>query len=394
MKIDIAVNGRFHMFDLAKELNNKKCLNKIITTYPKWKVQEWGIVKDAINSIVFIEVLKRLKKYYPKKITPFFMLKQKELFDRISSRYISNSADIFVGLSTNCLYSLKKAKSNNITTIVECGSTHVLHQKKVFSREYKKCGVEYIPTHEGLISRAIEEYSAADYISVPSKHVMRTFVDYGVDKNKIICNPYGVDLSGFYNIDKCDDKFRVVACGAVSLFRGAHYLIEAFYKLNMKNAELCFIGGIREEMLVFINKYKHKNIKFLGHKPQNELYKYYSQGSLLCITSMDEGLAMVIPQAMACGLAIFATDNTGADEMVKDGVEGKIIDSFSVDSIQKALLWAYNNQDEVSRMGLRAKNTVSSGLSWHDYGDRIYKKYEEILSKKRQIGNITNTPTN
>jgi glycosyltransferase involved in cell wall biosynthesis len=230
---------------------------------------------------------------------------------------------------------------------------------------------------------SIKEYSLADYISVPSKHVKRTFVNYGIDKNKIIHNPYGVDLSKFSKVESCSEKFIIIACGAVSLFRGAHYLIEAFYGLNMKNAELCFIGGIREEMLVFINKYKHKNIKFLGHKSQNELYKYYSQGSLLCITSMDEGLAMVIPQAMACGLAIFATDNTGADDMVKDGVEGKIIDSFSVDSIQKALLWAYNNQDEVSRMGLRAKNTVSSGFSWHDYSDRALDCYSKILQHER-----------
>ena len=51
MKITIVVGGRWHAFDLAKELDKKGYLHRLITNYPKWFVQKWGIPKTKVVSL-------------------------------------------------------------------------------------------------------------------------------------------------------------------------------------------------------------------------------------------------------------------------------------------------------------------------------------------------------
>ena len=59
MKINVSVVGRFHAFNLAAELEKKGHLNKLITTYPKFKAQQWGIPKNKIVSKLSLEIYKR-----------------------------------------------------------------------------------------------------------------------------------------------------------------------------------------------------------------------------------------------------------------------------------------------------------------------------------------------
>ena len=58
MKINIAVVGRFHAFNLAKELQEKNVLNKLITTYPKTVVSNWQIKKELVKDEIFLEMQK------------------------------------------------------------------------------------------------------------------------------------------------------------------------------------------------------------------------------------------------------------------------------------------------------------------------------------------------
>ena len=57
MKVTIIVGGKFHAFNLAEQINNKKSLNQIITSYPKYKLKKYGINKDKISTIVSKEIL-------------------------------------------------------------------------------------------------------------------------------------------------------------------------------------------------------------------------------------------------------------------------------------------------------------------------------------------------
>ena len=51
MKVSIVVGGRWHAFDLARELHDRQILHRIVTNYPKWKTRQWGIPDDKVVSL-------------------------------------------------------------------------------------------------------------------------------------------------------------------------------------------------------------------------------------------------------------------------------------------------------------------------------------------------------
>ena len=49
MKIAIVVHGRFHAFDLARELSPRHDVT-VFTNYPKWAARRFGLVPDQVRS--------------------------------------------------------------------------------------------------------------------------------------------------------------------------------------------------------------------------------------------------------------------------------------------------------------------------------------------------------
>ena len=94
---------------------------------------------------------------------------------------------------------------------------------------------------------------------------------------------------------------------------------------------------------------------------------------------------MVIFQAMACGLPVILSENTGGyDAITKDGEEGFVIPIRDVEAIKEKIWYLYNNQDIAREMGQKAKIKVSNGFSWEDYGNRYIKNLEEIYANKNR----------
>jgi len=384
MKITISVGGRFHAFDLAQQLQKRGVLHRLITSYPKFKTMEWGIPKNKITSILSIELLRRGWNKLPRALkfgwSPSFYLHDR--FDHLAAEKIPNETELFIGWSGFSLHSLRRAKDMGALTILERGSSHMLYQTNILKEEYEKLGITPKVAHPKIIEKELEEYDLADYISIPSSFVKDTFIQHGISPEKLIQVPYGVDLGNFQPVAKKDQVFRIIHCGNLSLPKGVHYLLQAFYEINLKNSELWLIGGMSPAIKPFLEKYKLSNIIIKGTFPQSELFKLYSQGSVFCLNSIEEGLAMVILQAMACGLPVICTTNTGGMEIVRDGKDGFIIPIRDVESLKEKLVYFYENPERCEEMGVSARNRVNSGFSWDDYGKRMVSSYQKILEKR------------
>jgi glycosyltransferase involved in cell wall biosynthesis len=381
MRVTVSVKGRFHAFNLAHQLYKRGHLRRLITTYPKFETAKYGIPRPHIISHLPIEIVSRLWC-----LTPSWLRKQcnaQFLFhnwtDRLASRSIPDDTNLFVGWSSMSLLSLRKARSLGAITVLERGSSHMKYQTNILREEYEKFGLQFRDTHPAVYEQEIQEYAEADYISIPSSFVKGTFQSQGVDEKKLIQIPYGVSLLEFPVMPKDSNKFRVIQCGALSLRKGIHYLLEAFSELNLPNTELWLIGHMQEEARPFLRKYDNGHVFHKGPYPQRELYRYYSQGSVFCLTSVEEGLAMVIPQAMACGLPIICTTNTGGEDIVRDGIDGFIIPIRDVKSLKEKLVLLYENEGLRKAMGNSARARVSSTFTWDHYGERMIESYFKLL---------------
>lgn len=387
MKISIVVGGRFHAFDLAQYLNENKLLEKLITSYPKFYIKRnyKNIDIKRVDTIILKELLNR----FLEKIN--FLKKNFDVND-LSSNYFRKQAsklidynknDIILGWSGFSLDTFKKAQNYNCFKILERGSTHILFQNEILKEEYDLLGLKPNLPSSHIIEVEQEEYKIADHIMVPSEFAKNTFIKKGFDGSKISKVPYGVNLGLFKSKKKTkDSKFRIIYTGMLSVRKGVIYLLKAFSELNLKNAELVLIGAIENSLKKKIVKYfDNNNIIYNSAINQSELATYYSNSDLFVTCSIEEGLAMVQMQAMASGLAIICTENSGGRELVDENYNGFIIDIRNVDVLKQKILYLYNNRDQLFEMGLNSENKAKNLFSWDKYGFEVIKKYKEILYK-------------
>ena len=60
MKVAVSVHGRFHGFDLARELNTQNALAGLLTTYPAYLVRRYVGTVDFLATASLLEVQRRL----------------------------------------------------------------------------------------------------------------------------------------------------------------------------------------------------------------------------------------------------------------------------------------------------------------------------------------------
>src|SRR5262249_42028386 len=161
---------------------------------------------------------------------------------------------------------------------------------------------------------------------VPSAFAATTFVSRGVSLSRLLVNPYGVDVTLFHGADQQPlraetDGLRVLHVGRVSAQKGAHYLAAAV--ALVARARLTFVGAVDPGMDAALRG--HAAVSLAGAVPGHDLPRWYRDADVFCLLSVQDGLALVIAQAMAMGLPVIATPNSGAEELIEDGMSGFIV---------------------------------------------------------------------
>ena len=304
-----------------------------------------------------------------------------EMIDkRVAKRLSKCQADIFIGESHQALYSIRAAKENGMVTFLDRTNAHIKIQECIDTEEFEKFG---LPTwHYGKdVEKGLKEYEEVDHIIVPSSFVQRGFMQEGVDPNKIICVSPGIDLTHFIQEAKNDSVFRIIYCGGISHRKGVFYLLEAMASLNLKNAELWLIGniaaGMSEILKQFEGYYKH-----IGFVANYELSKYFSQGSVFVLPSLEDSFGKVIVEAMACGLPAIVTTNTAAEDVVSEGKDGFIVPIRDVEALKEKILYLYENQSICKEMGRRAKENIQEKATLHGYADRMIQTLVTALHER------------
>ncbi len=383
MRVTISLMGRFHAFNLAHELERQGHLERLITSYPAFETVKYGVAREHICSLILNEILNRGWRRAPDLVKAHYNAQYllHEFFDRRAARHLPPQPELVVGWSAYSLHTLRRARELGAKTVLDHGSCHIVAQDEILREEYSRLGWrgrEF--AHPKIIDKELKEYEEAEAIVIPSQFSRETFVSRGVPAAKLLLAPYGVNLGNFYPAGKPDKTFRVIHCGQISLRKGVHYLLQAFTELQLPGAELWLIGGLTEEFRPLLPRFASANIRHLGPFPESELHKYYSQGSVFCLNSIEDGFGMVLVQAMACGLPVITTTNTGAADAVREGRDGFIIPIRDVAALKEKILFFYENPEAGRSMGEAARKRVQAGFTWADYGAKIIAGYRRVLS--------------
>ena len=321
---------------------------------------------------------------------PYYYGAKKKYLDWIASRHLdSGRYDFFHSWSGDCLETLRVAKKRKIPSLIEIPTWHRGSQPpsqssgvpgkteiNVQRSEVRSWKSRFLLERE----RFLEEYELATLVVVLSEKAAESFRVAGFPDEKLFYLPRGVDIERFKPGSEPDGRkrppiFRAIFSGALIERKGIQYLLEAWHRLNLRDAELWLLGSVHDEAKPHLKKFGRENVRVLGFK--RDLENYLNQGSVYVFPSRLEGSAKTIYEAAACGLPMITTREAG--DVVRDGVEGIIIQPGDVGAIAAAIEHLYRHPAIVASMGAAARQRVVENFTWDHYRTRLLGAYERAI---------------
>lgn len=221
---------------------------------------------------------------------------------------------------------------------------------------------------EWAIRRCSAEALAADRVLAASEYVRDTLVANGVASERVAICPYGVDVERFRPAAARTDgrPFRILFVGQLSQRKGIKYLLDAFKALHLDEAELILMGslvGSGQWLKSYEGSFTH-----ISHVPYQELPQYYQSADIFVYPSLHEGSALAIYEALASGLPVIATYNSGS--VVRDGVEGFVVPIRDIEALKEKILLLYRDESLRQAMSVQARLRAES-FTWQAYRQRL-----------------------
>ena len=201
-------------------------------------------------------------------------------------------------------------------------------------------------------------------------------------------NINGIDTEYFKSTEsfteRKNDTFTFVFIGRIVRDKGIHELTECIRKLN---CNLILVGSFEDGDPVDEDDKKFlltsEKVKFVGW--QIDVRPYLEQADVLVFPSYREGFPNVPMQAGAMGLPCIVTNINGCNEIIKDGLNGKIIAAplkegtkMMEQSLLNTMQWFINHREEAKRMGNNARPMIQERYEQR-YVWKALKEYYDAL---------------
>ena len=277
-----------------------------------------------------------------------------------------------------------RAEKTGALKVVDCANSHPATYRGHWQRECDLwCPGEQVPIPGWMFDRMKRELERADVILCPSRFVRDSMVANGLPAEKCFINPFGADVGIFQPRQIIPATPRFICVGTICLRKGHQYLFRAFaeVKKQLPAAELICVGNVKTD---FRKEWPHWRGTFthIPHLPHAELAKLLQTCTAFVFPSQEEGFARAIVEAMAVGLPIIASPESGATTLVDDGVEGFIVRGNDPPAIAAAMLRVAQDPELCRRLGEAAHKKGAVKNTWQDYGDRLLNAYQFWGGKK------------
>lgn len=385
MKVNVSVGGLWHAPAILQALSKEDALQKFYTSRPYFKLPESikKLGRSHVKAFGYMDLLQALS--IRTLHQPFQVLKAK-LFDEAVSKTLVPS-DIFVAWSSFGVRSLQKAKGMGAITILERGSTHIREQERLLREAYERTGIRYSPQKGVLpeiISREVEEYERADYISIPSTFVVESFIKQGVDPKKLIQIPYGITVRPQEQIkrDWNTQGLEILFVGALGVRKGIPILLEVLKRLaKTTKVHVTFAGQVEEEIKETLAPHRGL-LTVKGVVNKAELEALYKTSHILLLPSVEEGMARVILEAMSFGLCPVCSTHTGAGDILTSGEDGFLFEPYDKEKLHTVLSTLAGDREMLQKCGEQAMQKVKQ-FSSEIYEENILQSYHALLKDRR-----------
>ncbi len=229
----------------------------------------------------------------------------------------------------------------------------------------------------------------SQFIISPSEAMKELLIRNGVPLEKIVLVPHGIEPLDRLPVEKSDNgKIRFGYIGSVGRAKGFHVLLAALEKLSRQdNSELHVFGGAqnlwdKEYMERSLGMYKGKSkIITHGYFDHHKILEAFNQIDILVVPSIYlEVFGLVILEAFSVGRPVIVTKSGGPAELVRDGVDGFIVDRNDSKSLEEAMQKFIDDPNLIIEMSKRIPHVKTM----QEYVDEIEKIYSKIIHKRHE----------
>jgi glycosyltransferase involved in cell wall biosynthesis len=220
----------------------------------------------------------------------------------------------------------------------------------------------------------------AKKVVVVSQALAEQVKSVGIPAEKIAIIPDGVDITFFTPLPYDERRNNILFVGSLIERKGVRTLIQAFATVlkHFPELHLTLIGEgaqrIELEQLAQLLGIS-ENISLTGAQPQDRVAEAMRYAKVFVLPSIEEGLGVVLLEAIASGTPIIASNVGGISEVVDNSI-GILVPPADADQLGKAILTVINlSPNEWNYFHHNARRKAEVLFDWNHIAERLIKFY-------------------
>jgi len=292
--------------------------------------------------------------------------------------------DLFNGVMGQCCRTFEALNRKRVPLVLTALNTHIDNVAEVLADEHRRLQIRARTfVHPKMQQRVSREVELASCICAVSEAAKQSFIERGTPADKVEVVLPAVDLEYFRPVPKTDDIFRVLAVLTIDPRKGAYYLLRAFEKAAIPGSELVIIGATGDRsswdmVQGFMSRLKNIRIQ-TADVFKEPIETTYGQASVLVHPAIEDGFALAVAQALACGKPVITTRQTGASQLVKDGHSGYVLECRDVDGMVERLRLLAREPSLLARFSAAAPQSVAH-LGYPSLAQNVARLYRKVLA--------------
>lgn len=249
----------------------------------------------------------------------------------------------------------------------------IINRKRTIITYHGGGAAEFLNKHHRFIKIIL---SKADVVTVMSGFLLKTFSKYNINTSIL---PNLIDIKIIENININFNVPKLVSIRALETIYNIDAVIKAFSIVEKKypHSQLRIVGkgNELENLTTLATNLELKNISFLGSMTNEQIPDELSSSNIMISVPSFDNQPMSILEAFACGIPVISSNVGGIPYMIKDGINGLLVELNRPAQIAEKVDWIINHPEQTKEIIANAKYELKQ-YQWSSIKKQLFEIYQ------------------